>query len=78
MTPAERKKAERQRKRSAGLVPLEVWVRPTEIDKIRLAEALSQNEYGFFILRDSATPMPVMINNRVVGFACTNPDDVLE
>lgn len=34
MTPAERKKAERQRKRSAGLVPLEVWVRPEHKDAV--------------------------------------------
>lgn len=28
ITPAQRKAAERDRKRSAGLVPLEVWTRP--------------------------------------------------
>jgi hypothetical protein len=35
MTPAERKKAERQRKRSAGLVPLEVWVKAEDVEAVR-------------------------------------------
>jgi hypothetical protein len=35
MTPSERKKAERQRKRSAGLVPLEVWVRREDVPALK-------------------------------------------
>lgn len=35
MTDAERKAAERQRKRSAGLAPLEVWAKPSDHAAIR-------------------------------------------
>lgn len=39
MTNAEAKRAERQRKRDAGLVPKEVWIRPQYNDKLRKMEA---------------------------------------
>ena len=35
MTDAERKAAERQRKRAAGLAPLEVWAKPSDHATIR-------------------------------------------
>lgn len=35
MTDAERKAAERQRKRAAGLAPLEVWAKPSDHAAIR-------------------------------------------
>ena len=35
MTDATRKQAERQRKRAAGLTPLEVWAPPALHDEIR-------------------------------------------
>lgn len=35
MTAAERKAAERQRKRAAGLAPLEVWAQPELHDEIK-------------------------------------------
>ena len=38
-SPAERKAAERARKRKAGLVRFEEWVTPTERDKLRAALA---------------------------------------
>ena len=34
-TDAERKRTERERKRGAGLVPVQVWVRPEHVKKIR-------------------------------------------
>jgi len=37
--PSERKAKERQRKRQAGLVPVEVWIRPENKDRLKLAEA---------------------------------------
>ena len=39
-TPAERKRLERQRKRERGLVPVEVWIRMENIDRLRTAERL--------------------------------------
>ena len=42
MTPAERKAAERQRKKSAGLVRCEVWVKPADVASVRRwAESLN-------------------------------------
>ena len=35
MTPAERKAAERQRRKEAGLVRCEVWVKPEDAEDIR-------------------------------------------
>lgn len=35
MIPAQRKAAERQRKRCAGLVPREVWLRPEEVAALK-------------------------------------------
>ena len=35
MTDAERKAAERQRKRAAGLAPMEVWAKPSDHAAIR-------------------------------------------
>lgn len=40
VTPAERKRIERQRKRDRGLVPVEVWIRPENIDKLKRTERL--------------------------------------
>lgn len=34
-TDAERKRAERERKREAGLVPVQVWVRPEHAQAVR-------------------------------------------
>lgn len=39
MTPAERKMAERQRKRAAGLVPVEIWAPPQYVDAIKAIAA---------------------------------------
>jgi hypothetical protein len=42
MTPAERKAAERQRKKFAGLVRCEVWVKPEDVASVRRwAESLN-------------------------------------
>jgi hypothetical protein len=42
MTPAERKAAERQRRKDAGLVRCEVWVKPEHVAEVRaFAEALT-------------------------------------
>jgi hypothetical protein len=38
MTNAEAKRAERQRKRDAGLVPKEVWIRPEHTEELREVE----------------------------------------
>ena len=35
MTPAERKAAERQRRKDAGLVRCEVWVKPEHVAEVR-------------------------------------------
>jgi hypothetical protein len=44
MTPAERKARERERKRAAGLVPVEVWVPKGREDDIRdAAKAMSSD-----------------------------------
>ena len=37
MTPAERKAAERQRRKDAGLVRLEMWVRPEDVAATKAA-----------------------------------------
>ena len=37
MTPAERKAAERQRRKDAGLVRLEMWVRPEDVAVVKAA-----------------------------------------
>ena len=43
MTPAERKAAERQRKKTAGLVRCEVWVKPADVASVRRwAESLNE------------------------------------
>lgn len=35
MTPTERKAAERQRRKDAGLVRCEVWVKPEDVAKVQ-------------------------------------------
>lgn len=35
VSDAERKRAERERKRAAGLVPVQVWVRPENAQRVR-------------------------------------------
>jgi hypothetical protein len=43
MTVAERKRAERERRKSLGLVRIEVWAKPEHREKIRqLAEKLNK------------------------------------
>jgi len=37
MTPAERKSAERQRRKDAGLVRVEMWVRPEDVAAVKAA-----------------------------------------
>jgi hypothetical protein len=44
MTDATRKQAERQRKRAAGLAPLEIWAPPALHDDIRKMVALAVHE----------------------------------
>jgi hypothetical protein len=46
MTDASRKQAERQRKRAAGLAPLEIWAPPALHDEIRkmVAESLAVHD----------------------------------
>lgn len=47
MTPAsQRKAAERQRKRAAGLAPLEVWAKPSDHAAIRAFVAGLTGEIG--------------------------------
>lgn len=46
MTDAERKAAERQRKRAAGLAPLEVWAKPSDHAAIRAFVAGLAGEFG--------------------------------
>ena len=42
-TPAQRKQAERKRLRAAGLIPVQVWVKPEHAGQIReLAKKLNQ------------------------------------
>jgi hypothetical protein len=44
MTPDERKAAERQRKKTAGLVRCEVWVHPADVASVRRwAESLNED-----------------------------------
>lgn len=51
MTDATRKAAERQRKRAAGLAPLEVWAYPDQHDEIR--------QYVRELISERADPVPV-------------------
>jgi hypothetical protein len=44
MTDATRKQAERQRKRAAGLAPLEIWAPPALHDDIRKMVALAVHD----------------------------------
>ena len=42
-TPAQRKQAERNRLRAAGLIPVQVWVKPEHAQQIReLAKSLQE------------------------------------
>lgn len=34
LTPAERKAAERERRRERGLVPVEVWIKPADRERL--------------------------------------------
>jgi len=44
MTASERKARERERKRAAGLVPVEVWVKAGDEDRIRqIAREMAEN-----------------------------------
>ena len=44
-TPAQRKQAERKRLRAAGLIPVQVWVRPEDAQKIKdLAKKLTEGQ----------------------------------
>ena len=44
MTPANRKAAERQRRKDAGLVRVEFWIRPEDVQAVKLAVALIVDE----------------------------------
>ncbi len=44
VTPAERKRKEREHKRSLGLKPIELWVLPQDEQQIRDVERLSQEK----------------------------------
>ncbi len=46
MTAAERKAAERQRRKDAGLVRLEVWVKPEQIEAAKKAIAALADSCG--------------------------------
>ena len=45
MTPAERKRNERSRKRNKGLVQIQLWIKPQYKERLtQIAEGLNKNE----------------------------------
>ena len=65
MTPAERKAAERQRRKDAGLVRCEVWVKPEDVAFIRSIAACRE------VLRMWPIHSPEV--QRIAGIYLTEP-----